>query len=92
MSAPALRFRKAVQVRKEEYKTMRKTFEVSDPNSCLNRAQNNELIFVLISRDAAAASTIRYWCQLRILMGKNKQEDIQIQEALNMATMMERER
>ena len=71
---------------------MRKQFELNDRNSCLNRAANNEMLFVLRSHDIAAPETIRDWCQRRILRGKSKLEDPQIQEALAAALIMERER
>jgi hypothetical protein len=71
---------------------MRKQHELSDPGSCLNRAQNNEYVFVLRGHDVAAPYVIRAWCQMRIIMGKNKLEDHQIQEALAAANIMERER
>jgi hypothetical protein len=50
------------------------------------------MMFVLIGRDVCAAETIRDWCWRRILRGKNKLEDKQIQEALACADIMERER
>ena len=71
---------------------MRKQFEQNDASSCLNRAKDNEMLFVLRGHDAAAPSTIRQWAQMRIVMGKNKLEDEQIQEALAVAMIMERER
>jgi hypothetical protein len=71
---------------------MRKQFELADQESCLNRAQNNEMLFVLRGHDCCAPETIREWCWKRILRGKNKLEDKQIQEALAAADIMERER
>lgn len=71
---------------------MRKQFEQNDPNSCLNRAQNNEMLFVLRGHDVCAPFTIRQWVQMRVTMGKNKLDDPEIQEALSSAAIMERER
>jgi hypothetical protein len=71
---------------------MRKCMEKADGNSCLNKADDNELIFVLLGRDVAAAATIRFWTLERIRLGKNKFNDQQIQEALSVAETMERER
>jgi hypothetical protein len=71
---------------------MRKQFELNDPSSCINRAKDNEMVFVLIGHDVCAAETIRDWCQRRILRGKNKIDDKQIQEALAAAEIMDRER
>ena len=71
---------------------MRKQFEQNDKTSCLNRALNNEMLFVLRGHDICAPETILDWCARRILRGKNKLEDKQIQEALEAANIMERER
>lgn len=71
---------------------MRKQFELNVPGSCLNRAKDNEMLFVLRGHDVAAPSAIRAWVQMRIVMGKNKLEDPQIQEAMQAAVIMERER
>lgn len=71
---------------------MRKQFELADPQSCLNQAGNNEMLFTLRGHDVCAAETIRDWAQRRILRGKNKIGDKQIQEALAAADIMERER
>ena len=69
----------------------RKQFEQTDPQSCLNRSQNNEMLFILRGHDVCAPETIRDWCARRILRGKNKLEDQQIQEALANARIMEQE-
>ena len=71
---------------------MRKIDEVRDPNSCLNRARPEEMIFTLLGRDAAAPETIRDWARRRVCLGKNKWDDPQIVEALAAADTMERER
>lgn len=71
---------------------MRKYDEVNNPDSCLNRAQQNEMIFTLRGHDVCSPETIRDWCARRILRGKNKPNDIQITEALACADIMERER
>ena len=71
---------------------MRKAEELSNPNSCLNRAKLTEMMFVLLARDITAPATIREWCRLRCLYGKNTAKDEQIQEALACADAMEKER
>ena len=71
---------------------MRKTEELSDPNSCMSRAKPGEMTFVLLGRDAAAPFTIRAWVAERIRLGKNKHGDQQISEALGCADKMEQER
>lgn len=69
---------------------MRKMDEISNPNSCFNKAADTEMLFVLLGRDEAAAATIEFWCQHRIKLGKNNIEDKQIQSALNDADMIRR--
>lgn len=61
---------------------MIKKNEVSLPDSCLNKAHDHEMIFVLLQRDAATADTIRFWVQKRIALGKNNPADAQVVEAL----------
>jgi hypothetical protein len=71
---------------------MRKIQEQTDPNSCLSKAKPHELVFVLLGRDAAAPETIRFWVAERIRIGKNQPADAQVQEALDLAKLMEQER
>jgi hypothetical protein len=63
--------------------------ELSNPNSCLNRAKDDELVFVLLGRDRAAPAAIRAWVDERVALGKNDRDDPQIVEALRMAFEME---
>lgn len=71
---------------------MRKRNEVADPASCLNRAEDGEMTFVLLGRDRAAPLAIRVWAGERIRLGKNQPGDPQILEAYECASTMERER
>lgn len=71
---------------------MRKCDELSDPKSCMSRAREDELTFVLLARDAAAPATIRFWAAQRVKMGKNREEDLQIKQALACADAMAEER
>ncbi len=71
---------------------MEKRHELTDPNSCINRARDNEMTFVLLGRDAAAPVAIRAWIVERIRLGKNKADDPQILEAAGCADRMELER
>lgn len=71
---------------------MVKTDEISNPSSCLNRALPTERLFVLLARDASAPETIRFWADLRVRSGKNKETDPIIAEALACAAAMESER
>lgn len=67
---------------------MIKRNELSNHDSCLNRARPDEMIFVLLARDAAAPVAIRAWVEERIRLGKNTASDYQITEALMCAKLM----
>lgn len=69
---------------------MIKCIELSDPKSCLNKAEQNEMIFVLRAKDPAAAATVRAWIKERISMGLNEYTDPKIQDAENCACTMQR--
>jgi hypothetical protein len=71
---------------------VRKRDELSNQTSCINRALDHELTFVLLGRDAAAPYAIRRWAAERISSGKNTYDDRQIKEALDTAEAMDRER
>lgn len=64
---------------------MLKEQELTDPESCLNKAREDEPIFVLLARDAAAAHAIRCWAMRRVEMRLNQASDLQIREALSWA-------
>ena len=40
---------------------MRKCDEISDPKSCLNKAADDEVVFVLRAQDALAPGIVRRW-------------------------------
>jgi len=71
---------------------MIKEQEISDPNSCLNRAKPGEMVFVLRAHDICAPETIRQWIRLRIHSGKNDPNDRDIIEAENCAAAMAEQR
>ena len=71
---------------------MIKRDEIEDTRSCLNRASDNERLFVLLARDPAAPVAIRAWIAERIRLGKNTSSDEQIREAFECAALMELER
>ena len=71
---------------------MRKRDELNHPASCMNRARENEMTFVLLGRDAAAPIAIKAWCRERVRLGKNLPDDPQIVEAYECAVTMELER
>lgn len=60
---------------------MRKRDELKSANSCLNKARDDEWLFVLLGRDVAATTAVRAWIDKRIALGKNKSDDPQILEA-----------
>lgn len=60
---------------------MRKRDEVRDPKSCLNKARDDEWLFILLSRDTAAPVAVEAWIKERIRLGKNADDDPQILEA-----------
>lgn len=71
---------------------MRKADELTDPKSCLSRARSDEWTFVLLGRDDASPTTIRFWAGERVRLGKNTWSDEQIIQALECAYRMEEER
>lgn len=62
---------------------MIKIEELNNPNSCINKAKNDEMVFVLLGRDIAAPAAIQEWINQRIFSGKNSSQDEQIKEAYN---------
>jgi hypothetical protein len=70
---------------------MRKKDELSLENTCMSHAHPEEMTFVLLGRDPAAAVAIRAWVAERLRLGKNAPEDKQITEALECASTMEAE-
>lgn len=71
---------------------MIKALEKADGNSCLNKAREDELIFVLLERDPAASFAIRQWAEQRVRIGKNTPGDYQLREALKLADAMDEKR
>ncbi len=71
---------------------MLKRDEMEYTGSCLNKAREDERLFVLLARDPAAPVAIRAWVKERLRLGKNTLNDTQVVEALDCADRMERER
>jgi hypothetical protein len=67
---------------------MIKRKEATDPKSCWNRADDDEIVFVLLARDPAAPATILAWINERIRLGKNHAGDAQVIEATKAALDM----
>ncbi len=70
---------------------MIKREELSDPRSCMSRARDDEMTFVLLGRDVTFAATVRFWVAERIRLGKNAPGPPQVQEALAAAARVEKE-
>jgi hypothetical protein len=70
---------------------MRKKDELTKEHTCMQHAHAEEMVFVLLSRDAAAPAAIRAWVAERLRLGKNTETDAQIVEALECARVMEKE-
>ncbi len=68
---------------------MRKKDELTREHTCMQHAHAEEMVFVLLSRDAAAPVAIRAWVAERIRIGKNTESDEQIVEAIQCAETME---
>lgn len=60
---------------------MLKRDELTNPASCMSRARDDEMTFVLLGRDLAAPAAVRAWIEERIRIGKNKAGDAQILDA-----------
>lgn len=71
---------------------MKKRDELADPNSCLNKAKDDEMLFVLLARDPAAAVAVRAWVGERIRLGKNAPNDAKVVEAEAWAAFVEGDR
>lgn len=56
---------------------------ISDCNSCWNRAQMDEPVFVLMGRDECAMTAIHAWIKDRTRLGKNTIDDPQIRQAMD---------
>lgn len=59
--------------------------EASDPESCFNRAAEDEPMFVLLGRDKSASYAIKAWIEHRVATGKNRESDPQIVKAMKLA-------
>lgn len=71
---------------------MVKSDELTNPQSCMSRAKDGEMTFVLLARDSAAPVAIRAWVAERIRLGKNDINDEQIKEALHCCGFMDQQR
>lgn len=69
---------------------MKKINEMQKDDSCFNKANDDEFMFILLGRDKAAPYAIRCWASERIRLGNNKAEDEQIVNALILAQQIEK--
>jgi hypothetical protein len=60
---------------------VKKHDELTDPTSCLNKARDDEYLFVLRAHDVAAPMAIRHWTDVRINLRKNRRDDPEILDA-----------
>lgn len=76
---------------------MLKKLEVRDPNSCLNKAERDEPIFVLRANDELAPEIVREWADVYIDSKRRRNRDREMtqaqidkyNEALTLADQME---
>jgi len=68
---------------------MIKRDELARPDSCINRAADDEPVFVLRGKDAAAPAAIRWWIDHRMFCGLNSAGDAKLEEASQWAVEME---
>lgn len=55
--------------------------ELANPNSCLNKAKDDEWLFVLLGRDLSAPVAVRAWIEDRVKRHLNTRDDAKIREA-----------
>jgi len=63
--------------------------EIDNPDSCWNKAEPDEMIFVILARDKAAPATLRKWADERLAEGLNGPMDQKIINARAAAATME---
>ncbi len=66
---------------------MRKRDELANPESTLNRAAQEEPLFVIRAKDKLSASMVRQWAEAAAMTGAHEPE--KIQEARELAEIME---
>ena len=68
---------------------MLKRDELATPTSCINRAADDEPVFVLRAKDIAAPWAIREWIKARQEFGLNNKFDAKLLEAERLALQMD---
>lgn len=64
---------------------MTKKEAIEDPNSCWNKAHDNDIVFILIQKDPQAPKTIQLWAAMRVLFGNDDLNAPKITSALDIA-------
>jgi hypothetical protein len=71
---------------------MRKSEELTNPKSCLSKAKDDEIVFVLLARDPAAQAAIITWMDERVRLGLNTYQDQKLIDASETSTAMQKQR
>lgn len=66
---------------------MTRTKELADPTSCINKANDDEPVFVLRAKDPLAPDVIRAWCA--VAENEEIHSKLKIDEALIIADRMD---
>lgn len=69
---------------------MIKSEERDNPDSCWNKANEGEIVFVLLERDPSMSGTIRDWAWRRIKMGIDTADSPKIISALKLADFLDK--
>ncbi len=67
---------------------MIKHMELAELNSCLNKADDDEPIFVIRAKDPCAVATILAWCNFRVENGYNQPGDAKLTEAMGLTNQI----
>lgn len=67
---------------------MIKRDELSNPASCLNKAGDDEPLFVLRAKDSEAPDAIADWINRRVAKGMNEHNDPKMKEAYRLRLAM----
>jgi hypothetical protein len=67
-----------------------KAEELANPHSCINKAKQNEPIFVLCGSDSLAPEVIRYWASLLANQSRTEASNAKLNRALGDAGEFER--
>lgn len=69
---------------------MTKHEEKRDPDSCWNKALENEPVFVIRAKDPVCGLIVNLWCAIRINAGLNMRGDDKLTDAEHWIQMAER--